>query len=117
MCLAGRPEFRVHPEMQTQRPGAKPHAASRRKVRRLGLLNEAKHAGVELAGRGFHPYRHGELHVIEAKNLQVRRMLRSGAVALISIALMVAHGLERAHESPGRPHPPGEGCPQSSELG
>ena len=69
MGFACRAEIRFDAKMQSQSAAAKPHAASRRKVWRLGLLDEAKHAGIELTSGGLHPRRHGELHVIQAENL------------------------------------------------
>ena len=81
VCLAGGPEIGVHAEMKAERPRAEPNAAARRKMRRLGLLNQAENARIEVSRDRFLPGRHCQLNVIEAKDLTHRvDASRSGGI-------------------------------------
>jgi hypothetical protein len=68
----GLPSWRerlFHSKMQLQRPTLKPHSAPRSQFHRFWNLSQAKQLAVERARRVLLAPGHGQLHMVEAKDL------------------------------------------------
>jgi hypothetical protein len=77
VSLTRGPEVRFHAQVDLQVSALEPAAAALRQVRRLGHLLNSQYVRVESAGESFAAGRHGQLHMIDARNSQFAAPLKT----------------------------------------
>jgi hypothetical protein len=104
MRFAGRAKVCVNAEVQLQRSTSEPHPATSGQIRRLLLLDQPKHAGIERSRSGLLSCRHRELHVIETKNLgHATFSVHSRLTTLTSVLALTTKTIISSHACVVRP--------------